>query len=550
MYNILIFSQKGVISMNISKTIKLIKRRILKEDLNVRLRSYFNKYDNNSYIIVKIIYWLFLRLFFEIFNFAKNKKSSDKLSIAFGLGGGIGDVLVHSVYVKEFVKMLDVDADIYLYVHRDPKISKQLFEEWSFVKGFFDTNRYDKEAQNYDLAIGLGIIPRITYFNKEVLEKSPFLSKIVQTYILYEEQNSTMLEYGSIAKVILRDEILNKKSIQQIDVERLLDIKADTKSYMSYNPNQRQELKDIVENEIYITISRNVDSVMSNKNNTRLWFMEYYCELINKIKEKYPYIKTVQIGTQRSERINGIDIDLCGKTDISEVKYILKHALLHIDGECGMVHLRHALNEISCVFFAQTSMKLKGYDENINLKSNACPHWCEWISSEWQTKCIAGYDKPVCMAELKPDFVFEKITPFIDKALLNFKKQVRVISIDEFKKLPEVKNKKIVFLDKEFKYFAQTLDKSNKITIFDEYLNYGSLADVKKSGFEAEFSNIYNIALDCSSADIVFYNKKNVEFEKYAFKEMKRVLKNDGVIVETILNSKISEGQKDEVSVG
>ena len=111
--------------------------------------------------------------------------------------------------------------------------------------------------------------------------------------------------------------------------------------------------------------------------------------------------------------MKNVHLNLAGKTSLDEIKAILKNSLLHIDGEGGLVHLRHALKAgPSCVLFGPSSPEVLGYSENINLSSGACPIHCEFYHDDWLKECVKNLDC-VCMKELKPDFVFTKISQYL-----------------------------------------------------------------------------------------------------------------------------------------
>ena len=99
------------------------------------------------------------------------------------------------------------------------------------------------------------------------------------------------------------------------------------------------------------------------------------------IHDEFPSLSIVQVGRENPESdLVGTDIDLRDQTSFEELKVILKQSALHIDGECGMVHLNHALGGRSAVLFGPTNMDFVGYPENINVKAkDACPLWCEWV---------------------------------------------------------------------------------------------------------------------------------------------------------------------------
>ena len=280
-----------------------------------------------------------------------------------------------------------------------------------------------------------------------------------------------------------------------------------------------------LKNKQYITITRSVELTKSQNNNVRLWPIAYYQELIKKMKQKYPEVKLVQLGVSRCEELRGIDVNLLGKTTLEEVKAILKHSLLHIDGECGMVHTKHFLYGKSAVFFGQTAIEYLGYENNINLKSNGCPHWCEWIVDDWQTHCIRGYDEPPCMTELKPDYVFENIVPYLDSVVNKPEKQIEIQEVDDLKTYFEnnvLSNKKIIFYGREFYDIAKNLvQNNNQITIYNSKLDNKEIKEAKNLGIHMDYGDIYNIPEDDDSCDLYILNvMPNNEF---AANEIKRV---------------------------
>jgi ADP-heptose:LPS heptosyltransferase len=89
-------------------------------------------------------------------------------------------------------------------------------------------------------------------------------------------------------------------------------------------------------------------------------------------------------------------------------------AYYHIDGECGMVHLRHFLSaKPSIVLFGPTKKDFYGYPENINISSNMCIG-CEWIHERWRTQCLKTGDNAMCLQTIQPSFVIEKIREYED----------------------------------------------------------------------------------------------------------------------------------------
>ena len=98
---------------------------------------------------------------------------------------------------------------------------------------------------------------------------------------------------------------------------------------------------------------------------------------------------------------------------------VLKHSLLHIDGESGLVHTRHQLHGKSIVLFGPTPIEYFKYAENININSPFHCTNCLWMLGDWNIKCAyneSGYPAP-CMAAITPEMVFQKVEICLDTVI-------------------------------------------------------------------------------------------------------------------------------------
>lgn len=113
----------------------------------------------------------------------------------------------------------------------------------------------------------------------------------------------------------------------------------------------------------YITIQTGSGRCWENiKNETRQWPEEYYRRFVKLLKEKYPEVQIIQIGSKKQSPISGVDIDLRDQTDMEEAFSLLKHARLHISQEGGRVHARllAAAHPLSCLTDRREILRLSG----------------------------------------------------------------------------------------------------------------------------------------------------------------------------------------------
>ena len=55
-------------------------------------------------------------------------------------------------------------------------------------------------------------------------------------------------------------------------------------------------------------------------------------------------LSVVQLGAANEAEIKGVDVNLCGRTSLSELAFVLKQSVVHLDTEGGLVHMARAVN--------------------------------------------------------------------------------------------------------------------------------------------------------------------------------------------------------------
>lgn len=500
-------------------------------DLRGKVNKYVRKYNNKYIVYLKVVFYCLNQLF----RIPKHVRTSipsipqNSLRIAIRLDGGLGDVLVYGLWVKEFSKIIKSNFYIDIFPNKSNMISNAAFIGAPFIKNIYNYSDFEDNYKKYDLAIAFRRFPYIVYYDyNKVKAYSDNLNKLIFKYNNFQKNNGKFFINGASCDTLidLYSICRGEKRIQQPDINNLLGITEDSKLFLALSPQSFEVLETYnLKDAKYITITRSVDQNYNQKENVRLWPVEYYEKLINDIKQKYPNIKFVQLGVSRCEKLQGVDIDLLGKTNLEEVKTILKHSILHIDGECGMVHMKHFLYGVSAVMFGQTAIEYLGYENNINLKSNGCSHWCEWTVDDWQTNCIRGYKNPPCMAELKPEYVLARIIPYLDKISDNPNKSLeveKVTDIAAYFEEQKYSNKKITFWGKKFFPIAKMLAANNNISIYDSVLDNAEIRKANEIGILMDYGDIYNIPEFDSMQDIVVSEDKYFE-DAFALDELKRI---------------------------
>ena len=338
-------------------------------------------------------------------------KSDNVCRIGVALKGGVGDMLITLNYLQSLHQFLGGNLVFDLYVKKKRglcEIVQTLCQEQHFVKQVFPASQLKRD---YDLYVDMIRYPDILYCNESKIRSlSPKLHQWCLTVDQFRKDNPIVYRSGTHGDFIgMKLAILQGHNrLQQANVDSLVPVESIFQPKILVDPRETLN-KFSLGNTRFITMNRGIGHMGSN-DSTRLWPHQHYETLARLIKERMPDVKLVQVGTKGRVFINGIDEDLRGKTSFEEVMVLMKQSSCHIDGECGLVHLRHFLHGgTSVVLFGPTDERFLGYAENINIRSDACPGGCEWITANYNAKCPRGFKENECLSRLLPEEVLSHV---------------------------------------------------------------------------------------------------------------------------------------------
>lgn len=449
---------------------------------------------------------------------AKSPSDDNTLKLAFYNGGGMGDSIIDVAFIQNLRKILPVDSVVDYYAK-----SGKVFLKCPFLNHIYtDIKKLDKNK--YDLVLGNHRFWMVAKFDeKKIKNQTPVLYNFVKYQLdlrnnILRNNNDNNNLYSQYAM------LLGKNRWEQVDLKEITGFNRNNTLYMPLSPEYFSILSRYqLEPKKYITINRGVDSNLG-ENCPKLWPLEHYKKLVILLKEKYPDLKIIQIGANDKYGVIDADLNLLGKTDIEETKILLKNALIHIDVEGGLVHLNHVLHGISCVIFGPTPLTPLKYDENINLKNKACPHFCDWVIQDWQKECLRGINPPPCMAETTPEIVLSAVSDYIDKPRDSF----RVETIGKY----TPKADRIYCMGEKENKLVKCLT-SDKIVVFwqenPDSKKYDFLTDAK---IEYGYGNLYNMpSNDGAFSEIIWVPETGNFHHMMTFLEMLRILKSGGRII-------------------
>lgn len=520
---------------------------------------------------------------------------SPKISIAILIEGGIGDSIIGLAWVKELYKNADVPLSIDIYGRDDLEFVGYMH---NYIRSTMHYSLFN-QADAYDLQLRIGHfvlvqkanIPAIASKSQKMLAIVRSLIEFADTYAKYAYAQPN---YDGAWAQLCTTKSWNRWDELGANGATPFSRKSRATVHLSmgafgvleqYRLNKKQ----------FITLHAGTDTAINASSlGTKVWPLEHWAEFCRLFKRCYPNITLVQIGSKSSEAIEGVDLCLLGKTNLHESAILLKYALLHVDGESGLVHLKRQLMGKSVVLFGPTPVKFYGYKQNLNIVSSECSN-CMWLMSDWFFTCLKKTGRPECMTSITPEIVMEAISGYLagpqkkvpyavtDVALYTIKslRQYEAL-LDNICSQCDLEKKSIsehifgpcrtyIHASKqwEYPYAADIIMRSGSslriadigggrgvlawylakqghdVTVYD--INYqwdnGGDCDTEQqflqfaasNSFTAEFGSIFNIPAEDDTFDVLTCISvvEHIRWKEYAFTEMLRVLKPGGKLIVT-----------------
>lgn len=443
-----------------------------------------------------------------------NTNNKKIIKIAIINGGGMGDSIIDVAFLQNLKTVLPKESQIDYYAK-----SALMFRAHPALNHVYnDTREIEKNSQSYDVILGNHRFFMIKKLDKDKVKQ---LCPLLYEFCNYHHDLRTRImrnHNDNNALFRIYADLLGKNRWEQLDPLSITGFDRHCSLFMPIHEEACQILERLsLKKKTYITINRGVDRNLP-ENCPKLWPLRHYKEFVAKIKKLHPDITIVQIGTDEKYGVMGADLCLCGKTSIEESAVLMKYALLHIDGEGGLVHLNHVMHGTSVVIIGPTPLNSLKYEENIYLKNSSCPDVCDWVIEDWQKGCLRGYSEPPCMTDTTPDDVINTIETFLIKrkvpcliqCMNNYNSGYNICAFVGFKSISAI---------------PETLMIGKKHVFFSEnYLTVDS--------WECRLGIEYNLDASNDEFDIVFLllSKNNI-MNEFIIDECTRVLKNKGKVI-------------------
>lgn len=330
------------------------------------------------------------------------------LRVLVHIRGGIGDVAMTRVFIKKLRETLP-QAEI-SFCFDSKAVTDMIFSDGLIDR--FQDRRYRPE--DYDLVISGCHLLVFDYYDRERITKlAPHFLPALEQGLAIQHCFKDFARYtpyldGTLAEIAIAH---GGSRVQNLGWFTGLEVGQNDRAEIQLSAQTtRQTLGKLgLENKKYITIHDgiNTNTDTSSGHPTRCWPQENWREFVRLFKQAFPDILVVQLGGSKSRVFDFADISLVGKTAVRDLPYILDNALLHVDGESGMVHLANLTRTKCVVMFGPSKAQYLGYARNTNISSPVCGG-CMNISKYWMTKCLLGYPpEKQCLAAIPPKQVFK-----------------------------------------------------------------------------------------------------------------------------------------------
>lgn len=337
------------------------------------------------------------------------------ISLAAFLPGGLGDDIVSKKFLEDLRKLADGSMSIDLYcTRRNRGYVEAIFQEpWYQI--YDEPNLYEWNKADYDVALQAEYILRVDHVSVDSLEnEAPRLAKMMVSL------RDSVDGYGLDCEPMCENSVHFARAhycgwnAYAAMGHGLLDNTDDSVS-IPMKTTGAERFRGLKLPKCYITLNYGWGTQDVRKGlPAKVWVFSYYEQLVKLIKSEFPELSLVQLGTPRSEIIEGIDFFLNSET-LETVKYILQQSCLHIDCEGGLVHLATQLGTKCAVLFGPTPESYFGYKSNINICANVCRP-CYYVYNDF-TLCARRLKEPVCMFAITPKMVMESIGDYLRRKL-------------------------------------------------------------------------------------------------------------------------------------
>ena len=343
----------------------------------------------------------------------------DTCYIAVNIGNaGIGDAIVAIRFLRDFVDFVG-SSIVFDIFYRSPDSIKFITAALPNARRVLNLPDYTLLRKFYDIDLKLN-----TFFIKEeinelsrdkIYKKFPSVLKIIESIKTNRSPLEKYIKTRPFSEGILSDAVTAMGLSRASYLNNIAGIATPTdtlKLNIAIYPTTTAKFN--LQGVKFITVHDGWDENTKTKtgSSTKSYPPQKWSELVNLLKQEFPGHITVQLGgLGNGSNIEGIDLNLRGKTTLKEAASLLAASSLHIDTDSGLVHIAVSMGTLCAVLFGPTNAAYcshSRFPNYIAVTPSLCGN-CWWSTYDWMETCPRGLDVPECMNSIEPIDIINKI---------------------------------------------------------------------------------------------------------------------------------------------
>lgn len=373
--------------------------RVSEKSYRIIKKSTLSEYDISFYFAISSLF-----ISTKIISLIKRRPKSHKFNIGFILSGGFGDQIISAQWIYNFLNHLhDFKVNSYAVLMFSSKNTGELIaDNMPFVD--LITDRKYLKTHKFDLLLNCDQYVRIETYNKRnAIKQSTEFAALIDRSL---KSNEELYKYSNMVHQYQLMHYCILKKWSRYDLLGNIPLCKFGKFSKTYWPDYSTEKNSILNkygllNHKFVTVHTGAGGMPDGsdpKKATKCLHPGFTNSLIYSLRNSINDILFIQIGDKNSSyKISSVDKCLLEGVPFKDSLILLESAVFHIDNDAGLIHARHAMGKPSAVFWGPTDVRFLGYENDLNFQSNLCSTPCMWLSDQWNSKCILGFNTGECM---------------------------------------------------------------------------------------------------------------------------------------------------------
>ena len=258
--------------------------------------------------------------------------------MAIRIGGVIGDHVVIARFMRDLVASVeDISFDVYSGA---PEHARWIFARVDGFRSAVSDAQFDAVAGEYDVSLTLNqaAILHEEWVRWSVLRCYPKLAEICSNIVHYRPKIDTFVANPLLADALARHAVF-ANSTRRDFLHRIAGIPYRGDGFEIASDAAVMSRFGLA-GKTYVTVHNGYDrnfTLSSSALATKCY--PHFGSVLAQLKAAFPDLLTVQLGTSTSDPLVEANFNLINKTSLPQAAEILRHSILHLDNEGGLVHL-------------------------------------------------------------------------------------------------------------------------------------------------------------------------------------------------------------------